>query len=266
MKQYLTALRNAISGRDLQGAKGILLAALGSNPEKFVKASREQGVFRSYRYGFQSDIISDLAETALSQGGANLLPNSQDYLRSILALSELAPAVAASLKKVNGFVNSGQFKTFLLAIELLFRRMHSRACAETFSTWRNFTLEELAEGFSYFFSVLREKDPPRLTDINKLLPVWIDSGLCFEKLAVFASVVRFKEAEFQVEAFPYLASTQGNVTTVQAISPEFEKSIRLGHIVTAQQQEADRARFIAQGGPSIKGLASAFVEGVGERV
>lgn len=265
MKQSATELRHAISAKDTQKAERILLAGLAGNPDKFVEVLREQGVFRTYRYGFRSDTIAPLVETALSRGGKDLSPSSQAYLKSVLALSELAPAVAARLKKVRMVVNSGQFKTFLVAVELLFRRMHAKVIEENISTWRNYALEELAEGFSYYFSLLREKENLSITDINTLHPIRLNSDFYVDKLAALASIVRFREAEFQIEAFPYIASTSDQETTVQALSPDFEKSLRWGYIISEEQRNADGTRLMAEGGPSLKDLATGFVEGLGDR-
>src|ERR1035437_1671423 len=130
MKARTDQLLEAIAGKDRQRAQDTLLDGLASNPNKLVEALREKGVLRSSRYRFRSDIIAVLAEMALSRGGFDLSPSSQAYLKSVLALAELAPAVAARLKKVQMAMNSGQFKTFLVAIELLFRRMHSKVFEE----------------------------------------------------------------------------------------------------------------------------------------
>ena len=266
MKEKANEIRKAITAKDRPKAETILLKELTGNPNGFVQVLRENGVFRCSRYGFKSDIVAFLAETALNRGGANLSASLQTYLKSVLALSELAPAVATRLKKARLVVNSGQFKTFLVAVELLFRRMHPKAFQENISTWRNYGLEELAEGFSYYFSLLREKEVISILDINKVLATRLDSDFYVNHLAALASIVRFREAEFYVETFPYMASTSNSETTVQAISPDFEKSVRWGYITSEEQRNADRARWTVEGMASLKDLAVRFVESAGDEL
>ncbi|MDB6067910.1 MAG: hypothetical protein JWR26_4118 [Pedosphaera sp.] len=265
MKKKANEIRETISANDRPKAESILLEGLAGNPNEFVELLRERGVFRCSRYGLKSDTVAFLAETALGRGGANLSMSSQTYLKSVLALSELAPAVATRLKKAQLVLNSGQFKTFLVAVELLFRRMQAKVFQENISTWRNYGLEELAGGFSYFYSLLREKQAVSILEINKVLTTRLGSDFYVNHLAALASIVRFREAEFQVEAFPYMASTSGLETTVQAVSPEFEKAVRWGYITSEEQRNADRARWTAEGVPSLKELATGFVESVGDK-
>jgi len=264
MKELVHSLREALLSGNKVGAESTISAGMDQDPNSFVQALRDKGILRTARYGFRSEPVAPLAELALHRGGSALTVQSQAYLQSVLALAELAPAVAAQLKKVQEFVNPRLLKTFLVTIDAVFRRGHEKAMAERLSFWRNYYKEELADAFSYYVALLREKGAPTVPDLNYVVGPRVGSEFYVNRLGALAGIVRFREAEIRIDSFPYVAIESGLETHIRAGIPEFEKSVRWGYISAHEQRRADELRWSRQAIGSINELAKVFVEKRGD--
>ena len=237
-------------------AESFLTLALGQNAEQCVRAIRKSGVFRTSRYAYESKTVRHLAERIQADSGASLQNESREYIQSVLALTALAPSVASCLKAVKASINARSFKSYLIAVELLFRQANKTPA----ESGPGHNKEEISEAFSYYYSLLIEKTSPSVPDVNTLIKGKVGTSFYIDKLGEIFSIIKFREAEMLVEVFPYIATTEGRETIVHARDPFFEKSVRLGYIKSEMQRHADRVGLLKQPKQSLREVAKAFVK------
>lgn len=223
-------------------------AGLNLNPDGFIELLRKKGILRFARYDFQAKILLPLVDTALCENSSKLGERCQTYLKSVLALGRLAPAVRSRLEGVKASINPRSFKTYLVTIDRLFREECRKdylllGSEKVFASWRSFSKEELADAFSYYYSLLLKKRAPTISDLNHLVTAKVSTEFYFEQLAELAKIIRFREAEMLVESFPYRAILAGRSTVVEPEHDEFEKCVRWGYICYAEQRDADIWHF-----------------------
>jgi hypothetical protein len=223
-------------------------------------------VLRFARYNFESTTLLALVEQLRDHIGRVDNDHLATYLDSVAALGALAPTIRSRLRRLSVDITPFRFKRHLVAAEYLFRRLLQQNHDPHRTAWQDFTLEELADGFSYYSSLLQENGSVSVRHLNRLpLP---RSGLThfLDNFAELARIIRFREAETLVAHFPYRACTQGNITYVAAINPTLEKSIRWGYIREGAQRFADREKSAEAEFPSLMDLATDFVSRLGDRM
>ena len=266
MKTLLTAFRAAIKNKDAQKAVTLLKQPLDKDSATAVNLLREDGALRFARYNFESTTLITVVERIRDEIGEVAEDHPAKYLESVIALGAIAPAVKSKLRRLSTDITPFFFKRYLVAVEHLFRRLLQPGHDPHRPPWQDFTLEELADGFSYYFSLLQENHSPTVHHINHL-PL-SRSGLehMLDNLAEFARIIRFREAELLAAHFPYRVTTNGSITSVAAINPELEKSIRWGYIREGDQRHADRLKLNEEELPSLKDLAMQFISSLGDRM
>ncbi len=259
MKELVKLLGVEMATGKTKQAETLLAQGLSQDADKCVKAIRKSGIFRMSRYEYESKVVRLLAEGIKNDHCAGLQDESRDYIQSVLALASIAPSVASSFKAFQKSINARSFKSYLIAVELLFREKPKPPVMLPSEFGVGRSKEELSEAFSYYFSLLMEKCPPSIEDINALVERKVGSKFYLDKLRELADVICFREAEMLVHAFPYIATTVGRETIVEARDPFFEKSVRLGYIKSDEQREADRMEFLQRPRQSLREMAKAYV-------
>ena len=265
MKNLPEDVRASIHSKDSGKAFSLVRPHLDKDPVRTLSALRDKGVLRFARYNFESTTLLTLVERIRTHIGNVGDEHPANYLDSVSALGALAPTVQSRLRRLLSDVTPFFFKRHLVAVEYLFRQLLQQNHDPNRHAWQEFTLEELADGFSYYFSLLQEHDSPTVRHLNHLpLP---RSGLThfLDNFAELARIIRFRDAETLAAHFPYRACTLGKTTFVAAINPDLEKSIRWGYIRLGAQRSADREESHEAEFPSLKDLAATFVSRLGDR-
>jgi hypothetical protein len=266
MKLLIQNLRDAIAQNARSKAEALIITALDQYEAKAIDDIRKEGIFRFARYNFNADTLTAVVERARQHPFVNTTDTGRAYLDSVIALSKLAPAARLLLKRLQTETTPFFFKRYLVVVEALFRSPHRREPAPVRSQWQHFDTEELADGFSYYYSLLQEKQPLTIANVNHLPLSKTWRTHIERRLVDFARIIRFREAEILITSFPFVATTDGNVTTVKPVNSDFEKSIRWGYIRDADQRSADRLRSDEQVLPSLKDLAVSILDQLGDRL
>lgn len=257
MKASGDSLKAALAKGDRQAAEAAVNDAVRRGADRFVESLRKEGILRCSRYGYEDGLVALVAERLLT---GELNERNRIFVESVRSLATLAPVVGRRLRKIAGEINPRSFKTYLITVDRLFREQHVKDLDLRRDSWRNFSAEELADAFSYYFVLLRKAGLPTLRDLNEVIVTKAGTDYYLDRLAELARINRFREAEIQVEALPYHAVLDGKSVVVTPIEETFEQATRWGYVRYLQQREADLRDFDRPDLPSVEWMARTLVD------
>lgn len=191
-------------------ATSFLIAGLLFDHNRFIRNVRRRGLLRSSLYGYQAKNITSVIKNVIASN--ILLPlETLKYLHSVLVLctaSDDVHKINRNIKK--SLQTGGSFLLWKLLAELNFlflqRQRQSLSsdlnpnCHEA-SFWG---LEELAEGYSYLYSLIK-------SDALGSFPKTKESIFFADSLLTDACLVRsFSDFEFMIDLMGYNATTEGS--------------------------------------------------------
>jgi hypothetical protein len=206
-------------------------------PEAFLAMVRREGHLRPSRYGFEGATAEFVACELLQHGEAiGLLASARAYLESIVALHGLAMNVREEIRFLINSLAEGKettLKGLLAVLDLVFMKPWLLDRRKTSSEIQFYSVEELAEGFSFLVHLYYENvGIPKQNTILDDRPFLAGE---YERMLVSAARVRvFQESEVFVDVLDYkltLAHKPHSVT-LSAPVPELDKAYRLGLIQT----------------------------------
>lgn len=256
MKARVESLKSALANGDRKAAETVATDAMVA-ADRFVESLRKEGVLRCSRYGYDGASVAAVAERLLA---GELSERNRIFVESVRALATLAPAVGRRLRKIAGEINPRSFKTYLITVDRLFREQHAKDLELRRDSWRNFSAEELADAFSYYFVLLRQMRLPSLQDLNEVIVAKAGTDYYLQRLAELARINRFREAEIQIEALPYRATLEGRNVVIAPLEESFEHATRWGYLRYLQQREVDLQHFDRPDLPSVEWMAQTLVE------
>jgi hypothetical protein len=93
VKEQAQFLMEAIARGDKPHAESLMSVGMSVNPDNFIELLRKEGILRFARYDFQTKTLVPLVESVLRNNSSMLGERCQTYLKSVIALGLLAPAV-----------------------------------------------------------------------------------------------------------------------------------------------------------------------------
>jgi hypothetical protein len=238
------ALYRNRAGYAISAARALLLLA---GPDKAITRMKRDGLLRASSQGFVSGAITKLIDDWLTN--ANLYSLSAvdlRYLTSTAALLTLAPtlhklhvSMLSRLREDRTFA----LKSLLAEIDTIFTYPVSEPPVFDPIQTKPFSIEELAEGFSYLLGLFHRQFGLKAENI---VVTALDLGYTSryrDLLTDAAMVCRYMEAEVLLEGFPYQAEIESSGVRVFSVDPAVERSIRIGYIQMELQSEINRHRL-----------------------
>lgn len=256
-----------------------ILALLLWDADGAISRIRREGLLRASRYDYRSGAIRKAVEAALGLvPWVTLRPDRIVYLRSVLALLELAPearrlrrSLVIRLKARRQVVQ----KTLLVLVNEAFSNGWRGNRAADTNKLEHWSAEEMSQSVSYIVHLMRKEvgtEPKLWQHVDELLVKPFESTYA-ELLIDAARLNELFEVESLIDGMPYEVVLEGDVLKVFSSDAMLEKSIRLGYIQSAIQEEI-RAQIVlshfektGQGVPTMaRFIAEAFQAGMGELV
>lgn len=239
-----------------QEALATALAAMFADADYAIGKMRRDGVLRASKYGYSGLLIANIAKTALNARPSLVARDERfDYLRSVIALTKLAPSAKALHNRIVKILSTREnvaLKTVLAVLNTRFYRHNPADGSLSSLKLDRYTIEDVSDAASLILDTYRQ-----LFSIHDHCCNEIDAeGVAghapiYERLFLAAiRLTKFKDAEVMVDGLPFHARWDRGAVRISSIDPDVEKSIRLGYI-QGQAQIAIRVRHLTGSNPPI---------------
>jgi hypothetical protein len=255
-----------VHGNSTKAANFIALAIVVDS-KKTRELLGSSGIFRASKYNFNVrcpvDVIGRLVGKATALSMPALLVQ---YLKSIALLLTAGKEVRRLDKSLEDFLVRKQntaLKTVVALTDSLFMIEHESHPAISSDKLAGYSKEELAEAASYILHVFDRCVGISDSHFNRMGEAGISRGL-YSKLLIKAAKIRaYCEAEILLDGFNYECERRGRTVRIVPPSPELEKSIRLGYVMSEQAGQPSiiaRIRAMREGEVSILSVADRIYE------
>ena len=255
-----------VRGNSAKAANYIGLATVvdGTKAWEYLGSS---GILRASRYNFDIRGPVDVVERLLKKATPLSMPRSLvQYLTSVMLLLKVGKDVGRLKKSLEGFLVRNQrtaLKSVVAFADSLFMIEHEGYSSISSPELAGYSKEELAEAASYILHVFDRCVGIRDDHFNYMGEAGISRGL-YSKLLIKAAKIRaYCESEILLDAFHYECERRGRTVRIVPPSPELEKSIRLGYVMSEQASQPSivaRIRAMRAGEVSILSLADSIYE------
>lgn len=265
-KIEIQSLKKAIEENETETAVFILEKGLSSQIN-FFDQIRKEGLFRASRYDYDPTILKKIITSFCQNTPKEDLPlNETKYLGSVLALYSVAYSVNSIYKNFIKNLSNKDLKSYLVSIEQLFWNPYLKTQVTINNHYSQFTKEELAEAFSFYYFQLTQKFSDDDVVLGLIDTKKVKSGYYLQILAELAKLNRYRQYEILVDNFAYYAVRMKSKIFLEPKDELFEKSIRLGYIHYDMQALSDYQRFSDFSAQSLESLSKAFTTNFMDRI
>jgi hypothetical protein len=224
-----------------------LAAALVTDQDQTVRWLNREGLLRASKYRFDPTLPRFLANDIWAHADdLGLSAHARTFWTAHIGLLGFAGAAHEEFRGLLALLRQEPYtllRSCLITLDILFlREMHPQLDFGLPWNLGTFTKEDLAEGFSLFWSLAHAE----IGVSRKSAGLWdaprIHSGRYLEVLKRTAALREFCQAEILVGGFDYRCATTGTSAVLAAPNPEVEKGIRFGYI----DGQMRRARLVGE--------------------
>jgi len=232
-KELVAEAKNAIESHDAELAQTKIKESVATHgAERTEQELRRGACFRSSSYDYETKTLKAVVLAVRSSFSD---PIQQEYFDSVLTLIWLAETARGMVREAQRHCDRDDVKTFLVALDFLFLRHVPRAPDEM-GLFEGHSKEGLCSAFAYLYFLMTRTKTLKSSDLNRINYTAIKNVAVYDTLAAVASVLQLRNAELLVDAYDFVATRNGRNCFVRARNPDFEKSVRLGHILLETQQ------------------------------
>lgn len=253
-KSLIEELSGHLGAGRRREAVATALAMLRADAEHVIPRLRRGGILRASKYGYEGSLIANVVKAALKVGHLlNAGPERITYLRSVLALTRVAPNAQALHKEIIRTLQTREniaLKTILVVVNSRFYNRWIPNPLLSSSNLERYTSEDMSDAASLIFSTYAKLFPIHDECCNRIdLKGIIPNATVYERLLVAAvRLTKFRDAETLVDGLPFQAEIAGETVTISSSDPDIERSIRIGYI-QSQNQGWIRARGLEGSNP-----------------
>lgn len=241
IKAHVPTLENHLRANRAREAIATVLAMLFLDADHAISCMRRDGVLRASRDGYRGALIGRVGKAALAI--RHLITPSADglaYLESIIALSKLATDAGVLHEEMIRTIRTHRIvvlKTVLVIVNSLFYRGWLKDPTANSLDSRRYSSEEYAEAASQILATYASLFPIDDSCCAHVDVKALGAGAAvYQRLLLVAvRITKFREAELTIDGLPYRAELNGQTVTISSISPDIERSVRLGYIQSQSQ-------------------------------
>ncbi|MCW3838165.1 hypothetical protein ACFQ1E_19325 [Sphingomonas canadensis] len=249
IKSLIEELTGHLGAARREESLATAIAILRADAEYVIPRLRRSGILRSSKYEFNGSLIAGIIKMALKVRHLLTARDDRiDYLRSVLALTKVAPNALSLHKEINGILRTREniaLKTILVVLNSRF--YHHWIPDPTLSSLNleRYSSEDLSDAGSLIIAMYSKLFPIHdeccnFIDIEGILP----EATVYERLLLAAvRLTKFTDAEKLIDGLPFEAELEGETVRIFSSDPDIERSIRLGYI-QSQNQAWIRARHL----------------------
>lgn len=256
IKSLVREMAVHIKAESKREALATALAAMFADADYAIGKMRRDGALRASKYGYSGLIIANVARAALDARPLLVARDERlDYLKSVIALTKLAPSAKALHERIVGILRTRESVALKTVLAVLNSRFYHRIPPdESASSLKldRYTIEEMSEAASLILETYRQLFPINDRCCNEIDVEGIAGPApVYDRLFLAAiRLTKVKDAEVMVDGLPFQARWHRGAVRISSIDPDVEKSIRLGYI-QGQAQVAIRARHLGESNPPI---------------
>jgi hypothetical protein len=265
-KAAIQSLHKAIEEQETETAVSILEKGFYAE-NCFFSQIRKEGLFRASRYEYDSAVLKKVITSFCQKIPKEDLPlNEANYLESVLALFSVSHSVNSIYKGFKKNLSNKDLKSYLVSIEQLFWNPYIKTQITINNHYSQFTKEELAEAFSFYYFHLTQKFSENNIVLGLIDTKKVKSGYYLQILAELSKINHYRQCEILVDNFDYCATRVKSKIILEPKDELLEKSIRLGYIHYDMQALSDYQRFSDFSAQSLKSLSKAFIADFMDRI
>ena len=231
------------------------LAVMFVDADYAIGRMRRDGVLRSSRYGFNGLVIANIARAGLDARPWLVARDERfEYLKSVLALTRLAPGAMALHGRVVKILSAREdvaLKTVFAVLNARFYHYEPPNPAVGSLQLGRYSAEDLSDAASLILTVYRQLFPIHDDSFNHIDAEALDAAsFVYERLFLAAvRLTKFQDAEIMIDGLPFQARVDRGAVRVSSIDPDVEKTVRLGYIQNQIQVAIRAEQFKAETPP-----------------
>lgn len=240
LKKILSELESMLFSNKRGRALNWAVLGLVYFHDSFLEKIRRNGLLRPSRHSINYQTVRFVVDQLVSSNNSNFHSStSKEYFKSVSCLYRLWPEVNKYRMHLINMLTEGKEQTFkgiLVALDYLFMIQHQGDKQKPSSEVGFFSIEALADGFSYLYFLYSEHLGEPRYSISLDYNLIIDNT--YLSLLIIATHIRkFQEIEIMVDILNFDVSVDRTNKKFVAYSPdsELDKAHRLGYILTNMQ-------------------------------
>ena len=250
---------------DDTAALNLLGFAIAADPAKAEDYLRSEGTLRLSKYNFESPKLAKIINSLIRK--VRIVDQQlkiENYLLSVGNLIKYGSAISESkrsLVKQIGKYSDTILKSVVAYADTIYMCDHKGSYLHPTDEINGYIKEDLAEATSYIIHLFIKENGIRDENFNYLDEDRICSGYISSLIIKAAKIKAYCEAEIMLDSFDYTCKRIGNTVSIIPPYPEFEKSIRLGYVLSGQARisaSVARDRSIREGAVSTARAAKDF--------